>query len=107
MFECLTDKEMSGCNKSKIKTELTLRVKAKEYEKIVFDHFSKFNLNWLSTMIKEETGLQCCFCLNILSLFARKYGNISFVGKCLYPIEQKATSIIMLCNLAIKSYQPS
>ena len=57
--------------------------------------------------VKEETGLQRCFCLNLLSLFVRKYGNISFVGKCLYPIEQKATSIIMLCNLAIKSYQPS
>ena len=46
--------------------------------------------------VKAETGLQRGFCLNLLSLFARKYGNISFVGKCLYPIEQKATPIIML-----------
>ena len=53
--------------------------------------------------LKEETGLQHCFCLNLLSLCARKYGNISFVGKCLYPIEQKATSIIMLCNLQSKA----
>ena len=50
--------------------------------------------------VKEETGLQRCFCLNLLSLFARKYGNISFVGNCLYPIEQKATSIIMLLQFS-------
>ena len=58
-------------------------------------------------MVKEETGLQHCLCLNPLSLFAKKYGNISFAGKCLYPIEQKATSVVVLCNLVIKSYQPS
>ena len=60
-----------------------------------------------SVVVEEETGLQRCFCLNLPLLFARKYGNISFVGKCLYPIEQKATLFIVLCNLAIKSYQPS
>ena len=45
LFEGLTDKEISRRNKSKIKTELNVRVKAKEYKEIVFDHFSKFNLN--------------------------------------------------------------
>ena len=57
--------------------------------------------------MKEETGLQQCFCFYPVSLFVRKYGKISFVGKCLYPIEQKAASTIVLCSLAINSYQPS
>ena len=58
----------------------------------------------VQNIVKEENGLQHCFCLYPVLLFVRKYGKISFVGKCLYPIEQKATTIIMFCNLAIKSY---
>ena len=60
-----------------------------------------------AALLKEETGLQRYFRLYLVLLSVRKYGNISFVGKYLYPIKQKATSITMPCNLAIKSYQPS
>ena len=46
---------------------------------------TKFTLRLplLCAMLKEEIGLQHCFCLYPESLFVRKHGNISFVGKCL------------------------